>query len=85
MEAYEERRKTDKKLPKNLKIPKFKIDPDEHHFYIPEELETTAKTKFDIKGISVGRTILSVIALIGAFLMVFMLLPSIISLLGGAK
>ena len=85
MEAYEERRKTEKKLPKNLKIPKFKIDPDEHHFYIPEELETTAKTKFDIKGISVGRTILSVIALIGAFLMVFMLLPSIISLLGGAK
>ena len=85
MEAYEERRKTEKKLPKNLKIPKFKIDPDEHHFYIPEELRVTAETKFDIKGISVGRTILSVIVLIGAFLLVFMLLPSIISLLGGAK
>ena len=85
MEAYEEKRKTDKKLPKNLKIPKFKIKPDEHHFYIPEELKITAETKFDIKDISVGRTVLSVILLIGAFLLVFMLLPSIILLLGGAK
>ena len=83
MEGYEENRKTDKKLPKKLKIPKFKMNPDEHHFYIPEELKGTAETKFDIKGISVGRTVISVVALVAAFLIVFMLLPSIISLLGG--
>ena len=83
MEAYVEKRKTDKKLPKKLKIPKFKIKPDEHHFYIPEELKVTAETKFDIKGISVGRTVISVIALVAAFLLVFMFLPTMISLVSG--
>ena len=83
MEAYLEERKTNKKLPKKLKIPKFKIRPDEHHFYIPEELKVTAETKFDIKGISFGRTVMSVIALIVAFLLVFMFLPTMISLVSG--
>jgi len=79
--AYAEMRKENPKLPKKFTPRAFKVDPDKHHFYIPEDMKYTAQTKFDQKGISWGRAILYA-ALILAVLVVFIIfLPNMLSVL----
>ena len=54
--AHEEKRKTDRSL-KKFRYSDFRVDPDAHHFYVPEELKYTAEIKFDSKGTSTGMLI----------------------------
>ena len=81
IERYEQMREEDPKLPKKLKVPKFKVDPDNHHFYIPEELRMTAEVKFDQSGISVAKSVASVIVLVIAFFAVLIYMPRILNTL----
>ena len=63
---YEEQRKNDPSLPK-FKAEAFRVDPDEHHFYIPEELKYMADVKFEKKGSTWLGAIVFIVVLVIAF------------------
>ena len=46
------------KKPRKYERNDFRVDPDEHHFYIPEEKRDAAVVKFRQKGISWGAALL---------------------------
>ena len=79
---YEEARGQDpswKKKKKMKEVP-FRVDPDKHHFYIPEECRDMASVKFDKKGTSIGK-LLILLALLLIFLIVILLfLPRLMEL-----
>ena len=80
---YEEMRKENPKLPRRFKPRSFRVRPDEHHFYIPEELKYTAEVKFDRKGTSLKNTVVSLILIAVALVVVIICLPSILNLVDG--
>ena len=80
-ENYEEKRKENPSLPKKFKPIEFKVDPDEHHFYIPEELKYTAETKFDEKGNSLLSTLFWLGVLLIVFVIIMIFLPNILSVI----
>ena len=80
---YGEMRKENPKLPKTFKPRSFKVRPDEHHFYIPEELKYTAEIKFDRKGTSLKNTVVSLALIVVALVVVILFLPSVLNLVDG--
>ena len=86
--AHEEKRKTDRSL-KKFRYSDFRVDPDAHHFYVPEELKYTAEIKFDSKGTSTGMLIFLLILLLVAMIVCLIALPGLMEALdrfvGGIK
>lgn len=82
-EAYEKEREENPKLPKKFKPVPFKMDLDNHRFYIPEELKGAAEIKFDQKGTSALGTALFVALLAVAFVLLLIFLPNILGALDG--
>ena len=79
--TYEEKRKLDPSLPKKFKETPFRVDPDTHHFYIPEELKYMADVKFAQKGNTwLGAVIFTVVMVIVGFALL-MALPYLLSLI----
>lgn len=80
-QAYAEQRANDPSLPKRRRAKPFAVDPDKHHFYIPENLKYTAEAKFEQKGSTwLGAVIFSVIMLV-VCVVLLMFLPRILQLL----
>ena len=59
----------------------FRVDPDHHHFYIPEEMKYMADIKFEQKGTTWLGAILFVVIMAVALVAVLMVLPQILTLL----
>ncbi len=79
--AYDERRREDPTLPKRRPSKPFRVHPDIHHFYIPEEMKYMADVKFEKKGSSwLGAVLFSVVMVVVGFA-VLMVLPYLLSLL----
>ena len=79
----------DKKREQGDKLPKFheeiyRVDIDNDHFYIPDELELTATTKFQKKGSTWLSMIISIIILTVAFFAILLFLPWFLDQLDGA-
>ena len=79
----------DKKREQGEKLPKFheeiyRVDIDNDHFYIPDELELTATTKFQKKGSTWLSMIISIIILTVAFFAILLFLPWFLDQLDGA-
>ncbi len=80
-QAYAEQREKDPSLPKRRRTKPFVVDPDKHHFYIPEKLKYTAEIKFEQKGSTwLGAVVFSAIMLI-VCCVILMFLPQILQLL----
>lgn len=79
-EEHREKRQTDRSLPRRLKRPAFRVDPDRHHFYIPEEMKYTAEVKFEQKGNTWLGAIVMVLVMAVATVGVLLVLPQILSL-----
>ncbi len=77
---YEAKRKEDPKLPK-FKAEPFRVDPNEHHFFIPDEMKYMADIKFEKKGSTWLGAFVFVFLLILVAVILFLALPSILSLL----
>ena len=82
-ENYEQMRKDNPSLPKKFKPIEFKVRPDEHHFYIPEDQKYMAETKFNGKGSSMLSTLLWVGVILVVFVVIMVFLPNILSVLDG--
>lgn len=80
-EEYEEMRKQNPKLPKNFTPKPFKVDPDVHHFYIPEEMKYTAEIKFSQKGNSIWGALIYAVVILIALVVLIVFLPNILNLL----
>lgn len=80
-EEYEQKRKDDPSLPKKFKAAPFAIDPDRHHFYIPEEMKYMADIKFDAKGTTWIAAVMFVVVMFIALIAVMMVLPQLLELL----
>ncbi len=48
--SYGELRAADPSLPKRFRPLPFRVNPDEHHFYIPEDQKSIADMKFEARG-----------------------------------
>ena len=59
----------------------FHIDPDEHHFYIPEDMKYMADIKFEKKGNTWGGAIFLVIVLMIAMFILLLTLPYVLNIL----
>ena len=79
---HEEKRKSDPSLPK-FKAKEFRVNVDEHHFYIPEELKYTADVKFEQKGSSWLGAVIFLVVLIVAMVILLLAMPTILSFLDG--
>ena len=79
-EHYAEHRAEDPSLPKRFRQKPFRVDPDAHHFYIPEDLKYTAEVKFEQKGTTWLGAILFVILMAAACVAVLQVLPYILGL-----
>ena len=87
-EEYERKREEDPTLPP-FKESGYTVDPDEDHFYIPEEKKYSAEFRFEKKGTSwLGFVAVIVIAVI-VFFVLLLVIPEILKLLdelaGGIK
>ena len=71
---YEEKRRSGEKLPR-FREEIYRVDVDNDRFYIPEELEITAVTKFKKKGSSWVAMIIAIIVLIVIFFALLLFLP----------
>lgn len=81
--SYEEMRKENPKLPKKFTPKRFKIDPDSHHFYIPEELKDMAEVKFSQKGNSWWSAVIYTVVILIALAVLIAFLPNILTVLDG--
>ena len=77
---YPERRREDPSLPRRFRQKPFRIDPDVHHFYIPEDMKYMADVKFEQKGTTWLGAVLFVVVMLVALIAVMMVLPYILSL-----
>lgn len=77
---YAEMRLANPKLPKKFTPKPFKIDFDNHHFYIPEDMRLTAEIKFSRKGNSLMGVVISVVAILVALVVLVVFLPNILNL-----
>ena len=71
---YEEKRNSGEKLPR-FRTEIYRVDVDNDRFYIPEELEITAVTKFKKKGSSWVAMLIGIIALTIIFFALLLFLP----------
>ena len=60
------------------KLPDFRIDPDIHHFYIPEDLKYTADIKFEGKGTTWPGAIVFALCMIILMMVALVFLPDIL-------
>ena len=80
---YEKKREAGEKLPRfHEEI--YRVDIDKDHFYIPEELELTATTKFRKKGSTWLSMVISVVLLTVVFIALLFFLPWFLGQLDGA-
>ncbi|MBE6546101.1 MAG: hypothetical protein E7668_01505 [Ruminococcaceae bacterium] len=80
-EAYAKRREEDPSLPKHRRVKPFRIDPDRHHFYIPEEMKYTAEIKFEKKGTTWWGAVCFAVIMLIVFVLVLVALPQILEVL----
>ena len=80
-QEYEQKRADDPTLPKKFKAEPFSVDPDKHHFYIPEEMKYMADVKFEAKGNTWFSAIIFVVVSFVALLAVMAVLPQVLELL----
>ena len=78
---YAEMRLSNPKLPKNFTPKPFKVAPDLHHFYIPEDMRITAEIKFSRKGNSIWSAVLWSAVILVALVALIVFLPNILNLL----
>lgn len=78
--AYEEQRKQGASLPKRTRVKPFRVDPDRHHFYIPEELRYVADVKFEQKGTSWLGACVTVVVMFVLMIAVLLVLPYLLDL-----
>ena len=78
---YAKMREENPKLPKSFDPKPFKINPEIHHFYIPEDMKYTAQVKFDRKGNSLWSALIWTAVILVALLVLIVLLPSLLDLL----
>lgn len=79
---YEEKRKEDPSLPP-FKAAEYSVDPDEDHFYIPEEKKYSAEMRFDKRGSSWGTLIAVIVVCVVLFVALLFLIPQILKLVDG--
>ena len=79
-EKYAEMRKENPRLPKNFTPKPFKVDPDVHHFYIPEDMKYMAEVKFDRKGNSWWSALIYAVVILVALVALIVFLPNILNL-----
>lgn len=79
--SCEERRRSDPSLPSKFSPEPFRVDPDRHHFYIPEELRYKADVKFEQKGTTWGGAVVCVILLAIGLVAVLLVFPKILELI----
>lgn len=77
---YAAKRKENPKLPK-FKAEPFRVNADEHHFYIPEEMKYMADVKFEKKGSTWLGAIVFVVILLILTVVAFLTLPYILTVL----
>ena len=80
---YDKKREEDKKLPK-FREEIYRVDIENDHFYIPEDLEITAVTKFQKKGSTWLSMVISIVLLTVAFFALLFFLPWFLGQLDGA-
>ena len=77
---HEQKRRTDKSLPKFVRKP-YAVDADADHFYIPEEKKYQADLRFDKKGTTWLQIIGIVIVLTIVFCALMLVIPEILQLI----
>jgi hypothetical protein len=60
------------------KLSDFRIDPDTHHFYIPEDLKYTADVKFEAKGTTWPGAIIFSLCMVILMMVALVFLPDIL-------
>ena len=80
---YEQLRAENPRLPKRFTPKRFKVDPDAHHFYIPEEMKYMAEVKFSQKGNSWWSAVIYAVVTLVALVVLIIFLPNILNLLDG--
>ena len=80
---YEERREAGERLPR-FREEIYRIDVENDHFYVPEELEIEALTKFKRKGSSWISLVVCLVAMTVVFFAILLLLPWFLTLLNNA-
>ena len=83
-DEYAAMRLENPKLPKTFTPKPFKVDPDRHHFYIPEDMKYTAEVKFSRKGNSVWGAVLYSVLILIALVVLIVFLPYLLGLLDDA-
>ena len=78
---YAKMREENPKLPKKFTPKPFRVDPDEHHFYIPEDMKYMAQVKFERKGNSVWSAVVWSVIILVALVVAIIFLPSVLGLL----
>ena len=81
-EEHNKKRAEDRKIKKFKEI-EYKIDPDNDHFFIPEDLKYMAEIKFDKKGATLRAAIATSVIVIIAFFAIMIALPEILEFLNG--
>ena len=80
---YDKKRESGEKLPK-FREEIYRVDIDNDRFYIPEELELTATSKFQKKGSTWVSMIVGIVILTVAFVALLLFLPWFLGQLDGA-
>ena len=80
---YDKKREAGKKLPR-FREEIYRVDIENDHFYIPQDLELTATTKFRKKGSTWVSMVISIIVLTVAFFALLLFLPWFLGQLDGA-
>lgn len=80
MEAYEEKRKSEPKLPR-YKSREYIIDTATDRFYIPEDKRIRAEIKFEKKGSGWFSTVISIVIMLVAFFVLLLVLPQVLGFL----
>ena len=80
---YDKKREAGEKLPR-FREEIYRVDIENDHFYIPEELEIAAITKFRKKGSTWVSMIVSIVLLTVAFFLILLFMPWFLTQLDGA-
>ena len=80
---YDKKREAGEKLPR-FREEIYRVDIENDHFYIPQDLELTATTKFRKKGSTWVSMVISIIVLTVAFFVLLLFLPWFLGQLDGA-
>ena len=72
-----------KKKARKVREASFRVNPDEHHFYIPEDCRYMASVKFDKQGTSLAKLIILLVLLLVCLFVVLLILPRLMTLLDG--